>query len=262
MKKRRVVLTTASHREAFDEFAEHLHGAERREGWRSSEVLRHFLDAAFRAIRGRTLHPDGDAYAKNEKAYMDLVKRCRHPQETMRDLGAMLGAVTLGLQANPIDFIGPVFSELSSDAGMGQFFTPHELSYTIAKMTFDGPMIEAVIAGDRPYLTCQEPACGVGGMVLAANLVMRERGMDPARQAHWHMTDVDHRAMCGAYIQTALTDTSAVVICGNSLSLEAWETSLTPAAVMFPKSFVAPQIAGQKVTPPPITAPVGQLELF
>jgi hypothetical protein len=232
MKKRDVMLTTAAHRPAFDDFADAMKVAESNEGWRSSEALRHFLEAGYRALRGRYLF--GEAREKNEAEYMKIVARCRKPTETMTAISKMLGATCLALAADPVDFIGPVFSELSADSGMGQFFTPHALSYLNAKMILDDA--PAMLA-DKPYITLQEPACGVGGMVLAANLVLREQGIDVARQAHWVMVDVDFRAMCGAYIQATCTETSAEVIHGNTLSLESWAVSLTPAAILYPKSF-------------------------
>lgn len=232
MKKRDVMLTTAAHRPAFDSFADAMREAERAEGWRSSEALRHFLEAGYRAIRGRVLI--GEAFDANEAEYMKIVGRCREPKTTMSALATMLGAVGLALRADPVDFIGPVFSELSADAGMGQFFTPHELSYVNAKMILSDA---AEMIRDRPYITLQEPACGVGGMILAANLVLREAGLDVARQAHWHATDVDFRAMAGCYIQCAMTDVSGIIFHGNTLSLDVWARTPTPAAILYPKTF-------------------------
>lgn len=231
MKKRRVVLTTEAHREAFDGFADALHAVESREGWRSSEVLRHFLDASFHALRGRLL--TGEAWEKNEADYMALVGRCRKPRETMADLSRMLGETARALRAEPVDFVGPVFSELSADAGMGQFFTPYHLSYFMAKATLSDAK---AMLGDRAFITLAEPACGVGGMILAANVVLREAGIDVATQAHWTAIDVDHRAVCGCYLQLSLTDCSADVYRGNALGdPRDLVGTRTIAAAMFPK---------------------------
>lgn len=230
MKKRDVMLNTGAHREAFDGFADALGDVSRREGWRADEVLRNFLDTAYRALRGRLLL--GDAFDANEAEYMKVVGSCRKPQETMGNLATMLAMTTKALLADPIDFIGPVFSAVSASSEMGQFFTPHHLSMLNAKMILGD--VRELLEGKR-FIRLHEPACGVGGMVLAANAVMRELGVDVAREAHWHIVDVDYRAICGAYIQCCLTDTSATVIHGNSLSLESWGGSITPAAVLFPK---------------------------
>lgn len=253
MKKRDVRLTTAAHREAFDMFYGAFRDAGHREGWRSGETLRHFLEAGHRAIRGKMLL--GEAWETNEVEYMKIVKSCRSPQETMRDLAMMLAATTIALAADPVDFVGPVFNEIAADAGMGQFFTPHELSYLIAKMTI--PPREEALA-DKLYVTCQEPACGVGGMILATNLAFRDAGYDVAKEVHWFAVDVDRRAINGAYLQAALTDCSGVFVHGNTLSLETWGTSLTPAAFLNPKTFDrAPRAKADVVVPKP-----GQLEMF
>lgn len=254
MKKRDVLLATEAHRPAFNDFADAMRSAESREGWRSEEVLRNFLDAGYRAIRGRLLF--GEAFDANEAEYMKIVAACRKPQETMADISRMLGAVGLAISAEPIDFIGPVFSVLSADAGMGQFFTPHHLSYAMAKMIVGDP--RPLLEGRR-YITLSEPACGVGGMMLATNVVLREAGLDVARQAHWHMVDVDFRAVCGAYIQAAFSDCSAIVVHGNSLSLEVRSSTATPAAALFPKTFREIDPMPAEVVPAPAAA---QLTLF
>jgi hypothetical protein len=252
MKKRDVRLTTEAHRPAFEVFYDAMRGEESREGWRPSEVLQRFLDAGFRAVRGALLRgsPDFDA---NEAEYMAVVKHCRHPTETMNDLSRMLGSLGLALMTEPVDFVGPVFTVLSADSWMGQVFTPHHVSYFMAKMIVGNATAE--LNEGKKYITLCEPCCGVGGMVLAANVALREQGFDVARQVHWHMTDIDYRAICGAYLQTALTDCSAVVVHGDSLSNEVRLVSPTPAAVMFPKSF------GARVDVP-VAAPKGQLSLF
>lgn len=235
MKKRAVILTTEAHRESFNDFADALRVAEQNEGWRSSEVLRNFLDAGFRAIRGQLLV--GDAFDKNEEEYMRVVRSCRSkPTETMTALSRMLAATQRALLAEPIDFIGPVFSELSSDAGMGQFFTPHHLSYMMAKMTLgDEPR---AMFGPKGFVSLCELCCGVGGMILASNVALREAGVDVAREAHWVAVDIDNRAVCAAYIQLTMTGCSAEVYRGNALDEPStWSGTLTPAAALFPKRY-------------------------
>lgn len=254
MKKRSVILTTQAHRPMFDDFVDAMREVENREGWRSSEVLRNFLDAAFRSVRGALLRGT-PAWDENEAEYMRIVKLCRKDASaTMGDLARMLGSLTSALLTEPVDFIGPVFTELSSDQFMGQFFTPYEVSRMMAEMSLND--LSGLLAG-RPYVTLCEPACGVGGMALAANMVMRDRGLDVARQAHWHMTDIDHRAMCGAYLQMALTDASAIVCRGDSLANKYWITTPTPAAVLYPKTF-----ATAPAMPPAVPLGPAQLSLF
>ncbi len=258
MKKRRVCLTTEVHRPAFDDFADAMRVAESKEGWRSSEVLRNFLDAAFLAVRGALIV--GEAKDKNEADYMAIVASCRHPSETMGALSRMMGATAMALAVEPVDFVGPVFSELSADAGMGQFFTPHHLSYFMAKLIVgDDPMR---LVGEKGFVSLAEPACGVGGMILATNVVLREAGLDVARQAHWTAIDVDSRAHRACYLQLAMTDCSADVYRGNALGPpENLVGDRTPAACFFPKKVPPGQIPKDQPPPPPPPAPEGPAQL-
>lgn len=242
MKKRDAILNTVAHREAFDGFFEAMHSAERREGWRSGETLRHFVDAAFLAIKGRTVV--GDDFAANEAEFEKLVGTFQNRDATVTELSKMLAFVTIALQAEPVDFVGPTFEAVSASADLGQFFTPLSISLAMARMQIGDPR---PILDAQPFITLHEPACGVGGMMLAANVVLREAGVDVARQAHWTMIDIDSRAIRAAYVQAALTDASADVFHGNSLSLQVWGAARTPAAIMFPKV---------KRRPDPVPVPV------
>lgn len=261
MKKRDVILNTEAHRPAFNDLVDLVHAASHREGWRSYDVLRHWLDASFRALRGPCLKlTDQTAFDANEAEYMKLVERCRHPKETMADLGKMLGCAEIALRAEPIDFIGPVFSQLAADAGMGQFFTPWHLSYMMAKMIIGERKAELI---DKPYLSLMEPASGVGGMCLATNAVLREQGFDISRQAHWMAIDIDFKAMCGCYIQLELTDASANVYCGNTLSRDPPHiATATSAAYVYPKRLQVESAPPLDQPPPAQATPADQLSLF
>lgn len=230
MKKRNVLLTTEAHRPAFDAFADAFRAIQAREGWRGYEVLSNWLEAAYRAMRGALLR--GDAWQKNEDAYMAIVRKCRNdPKATMADICRMTAALTIALEAEPLDFVGPVFSELASDGYMGQFFTPKEVSVMMARMILSDA---AELTRERVIFCC-EPAVGVGGMVLASNHVLREQGVNVSSRVHWQCTDIDFRAVCGAYVQLNLTGASADVIHGDTLRLEAWQATPTMAAIAFPK---------------------------
>lgn len=206
----------------------------RTEGNAQNEVFRDFLDAGYRAIRSAFLL--GDAWQQNEDEYMKIVKRCRHPKETMTRYSEMLSVTVEALEAECADFLGPAFMEIGGSKHHGQFFTPHHLSKANAMMLM-GDMAEMIGASRRGYFTAHEPAAGMGGMVLAVAQLMREKGFDPGRHCHWQMVDVEFKAMAGCYIQTSLAGVSGVVIHGNTLSLESWASSITPTAFLHPKSF-------------------------
>ncbi|CAN7378598.1 N-6 DNA methylase [Bradyrhizobium sp. LjRoot220] len=254
VKRSAVLLNTDAHRPARDQFVHHLNEVTRREGWRSHEAISYWLDASFRSMRGATLQFRPEDLAKNEEQYMRIVKRCRHAGETMTNLASMLGALTLALEADPVDFIGPVFGEFAASGELGQFFTPWHVSKMMAMMIIEQP-VEHFRKSGQKFITLQEPACGVGGMALAACEVLREYQFDLARQVHWTMVDIDYSAMCAAYIQMNLCGVSADVIHGNTLSLETWLSTPTLAAIMHPKRSSSGPPAAQKAGPLPVLLP-------
>lgn len=246
------VVARAEHRAHTKDFLKLAQDICTREGWREDEALSHWLTVACCALRRPLLAFAPTTLATNEARYMAVVERCRHPHETMRHLGQALGVIIEALEAEMADVLTPIFSEVSASSQLGQFFTPWSLSLTSARMLLqDAPaMLAEAEAHGRRYLLCGEPACGVGGMALAANMVFREHGICPARQVHWIATDVDWRAVCGAYIQLTLTGASAEVVHGNTLTLEVHERMPTFAAMMHPKRQAA-EVAEPEPEPEP-----------
>lgn len=266
MKRRDVRVNTAAHRPAFDGFVDAFHDAQAAEHWRDHDVLTRWLEAAWRAMRAAVVKGT-PAWDDNEDQFARIFRACRDAPRVKAGFARMIAHTVEALEAEPIDFLGPVFAELAADAWMGQFFTPNEVSTMMAEMTMSDA---AELAAER-VVFCAEPACGVGGMVLAANQVLRRKGVNVATRIHWDAVDVDSRAAHAAYIQINLSGASAVVRHGNSLSLETWWSLPTMAAIAFPKRRPRsedfgknlpadpPAIVAPKIIAPPATA---QLDLF
>lgn len=212
----------------------------RREGWREYDVFVKWLEAATCSLMNPVLKivsPDVE-WLKNEERYMQIVRACKHPRTTMYDMARMLSFTTMALEERASDFLGPVFMEVAASAQMGQFFTPSPLSEMCARMVLDDPyaMLAAAYAEEgRTFITLSEPACGVGSMVLEAHKVLREHHIDTATETHWVVTDVDWKAVCGAYIQLSLAGVSAVVVHGDTLKLQEWGRLRTIVSVLHPK---------------------------
>src|SRR5690606_30690366 len=172
---------------------------------------------------------------QNEARYMEVVRSCRYPSETMRDMSNMLGIITMALTECPKDFIGPIFMEVAANSQAGQFFTLPSISEMLARMTLENAretLYRAYYEQGRTRLELMEPTCGVGGMVLAANQVLREKGFDLAEEIHWTCVDIDWRAICGAFIQLELTGVPATMVHGNALTLEEWASWPTSTLVL------------------------------
>jgi hypothetical protein len=102
----------------------------------------------------------------------------------------------------------------------------------MARMTIgDTEDLKARIA-ERGFVTAQEPAVGSGAMVIALAQEMLDAGVN--YQEHLHVTAIDVDAKCVhmAYLQFSLLHIPAVIVHGNTLSLEEYGQWHTPAHIM------------------------------
>jgi N-6 DNA Methylase len=162
---------------------------------------------------------------------MALIKR--YKPEELATFPKMLGEVVLALEDEPSDVLGRTFHDLElHNKWSGQFFSPYPLCRMMAKMTLgDEEDVRARIA-ERGFVTAQEPACGSGAMVIALAHEMRELGINYQQHLHVTAIDVDPKCVHMAYVQFALLHIPAVIVHGNTLSLEECGRWYTPAHIM------------------------------
>ena len=128
-----------------------------------------------------------------------------------------LGKITLACQADYGDWLGNLYQRLSANlTGMGQHFTPFEISRLGAALTMDQNSVEGHIA-EQGYVTAHEPTCGSGGMVIAAAMRMRELGFNPATQFRAFAGDLDRTCVEMTYVQCRLMGIACWVQHVNSL---------------------------------------------
>ena len=204
---------------AFDRLARHRE---------RHDVLADFLEMATCAIRKTTLPPGPDADALEDR-YMAVVKR--NKVADVRAMPELLGITALAIQEGGCDFLGQVVVELELPSQhMGQFFTPYDVSRMMAEMTFD--TVDEIIA-EQGFVTVQEPACGAGGMIIAAADVIEAKGFDIGRQLYVDGTDISPMCFRMSYLQASLRGIPATIRRGNTLSLEVFEHAITPAFLPF-----------------------------
>jgi N-6 DNA methylase len=168
---------------------------------------------------------------KREGRYMEIVKR--YQPDELQKFPQMFGELTLALEDEPSDVLGQTFHDLElHNKWAGQFFTPYVLCRMMAKMIIgNAAELEAKIA-DRGFVTAQEPAAGSGAMVIALAQEMRDAGVNYQRHLHVTAIDVDAKCVHMAYLQFSLLHIPAVIVHGNSLSLEEFGHWHTPAHIM------------------------------
>jgi len=151
----------------------------------------------------------------------------------MEKFPEMLGALTLALEAEPSDVLGRTFHELElHNKWAGQFFSPYPLCRMMAAMTLGGEAELRERISQRGFITASEPAVGSGAMVIALAHAMKDLGINYQQHLHVTAVDVDAKCVHMAYLQFALLHVPAVIVHGNSLSLEEHAHWYTPAHIL------------------------------
>lgn len=197
----------------FNEIAGHKH---------RYEVFRDFV-----TLTAIALHNGFNRSETLEAEYLGIVKR--YDPETVRNhFPQLLAHLVELLEPEPTDILGQLFMQLEiSNERTGQFFTPPELSFFMAKLLVGDELNEAIKT--RGFVTVSEPACGAGGMVLAFAKTVIEQKHNPANVMWASCQDIDRTAALMCYIQLTLWNIPAEVIVGNTIAMERREVFHTPA---------------------------------
>jgi hypothetical protein len=164
-----------------------------------------------------------------EGEYLGIAKR--YERDELELFPQMLNTLVEALEDEPRDVLGRVFHELDlGNEWKGQFFTPDSLCRLIAAVSFGGS--EKEIIRKRGFLRASEPAVGAGAMVIALAREMLGQGVNYQQHLHVTAADIDIRAVHMAYVQLSLLHVPAIIVHGNSLSLEEWSHWHTPAHIM------------------------------
>ena len=216
---------------------------------------------------------------KREERYLQIIKG--YSREELDKFAQGFAHLTMALETRFGDVLGRTFHDLElHNKWAGQFFTPYDVSRMMAKMTIgNGEDLSAKIAA-RGFVTTQEPAVGSGAMVIALAQEMRDAGVNYQKHLHVTAIDVDAKCVHMAYLQFALLHIPAIIIHGNTLSLETYGHWYTPAHLMGLWNWklrargndeeaheieAPPKIEAVKIEAPakePADGPHGQLKLF
>lgn len=192
---------------------------------RISQVFQDFCELSALAIRNSV---DRDGWQAREDRYMDIIGG--YTSEEAARFGEVLALLTVELGNGFSDVLGQLYMslELGSDH-LGQFFTPYQVSALMAKMSI-GDYAET-LAG-REFITVNEPTCGAGGMVVAMADALHSAGINYQQRVHVTAQDIEATSVHMTYIQLSLLHIPAVVVHGNTLTLEERDTWHTPAHII------------------------------
>ena len=220
---------------------------------RLHQVFCDFCELAALAISNSV---DRAQYDQREARYMTIIGK--YQADEVKRFPEMIACCVNALHLNMHDFLGSLFMSLELGGHNGQFFTPYEISKMMALMTFHD-MTPELIAEKGGFITASEPAVGAGAMCIALAETMVERNINYQQCLHITATDVDATAVHMAYLQLSLLHVPAIVVHGNSLSLEVWGHWLTPAHILGGWDFrlrhrgAADRAAADRIKLPPAT---------
>lgn len=107
----------------------------------------------------------------------------------------------------------------------------------MAKMTIGDEVQELE---KKPYITVSDSCIGSGRMLLAFADEMQELGYNYCEKMVGMAVDIDMTCVFMSYIQFSMYGIPAVVIHGNSLTVEEWSRWYTPAYVWGSWVFIQP----------------------
>lgn len=151
-------------------------------------------------------------YQEREKTYIDIIRK--YTQEEQSEFARMLVLLGDALTESISDVLGRIY--MSSEMGnkhTGQFFTPFHVSEVCARL--------GIVTDELPKdgkLRLNEPACGSGGMLIAACKVLHDSGFDFQRRLEIVAQDLDWKGVYMTYLQLSLIGARATVVQGDTLA--------------------------------------------
>ena len=170
---------------------------------------------------------------KREERYLQIIRGYRPAQQKsivdiFGKIFALLSSVVYD-NGRFNDNLGEIFMSCGLiNKRTAQFFTPYSASVLAARINIDETLVKEKTADDG-ILTINDPCCGGGGMLIAALEVLKNLGVNYARNCFMEANDVDLRCVHMTYLQLALAGVPAIVRHQNTLTRECWSVWYTPA---------------------------------
>lgn len=190
------------------------------------DVFRDFLELGALSIANAV---DLRQFDEREARYLQVVGR--YQPDEVAVFPRILAAVIDALEAEPADVLGETFMSLDlGNQWAGQFFTPQSLCDAMAGMIVDDGLRRKIEA--QGFVTVSDPAIGGGATVIGLCKALLQDKINYQQTLHVTGCDVDIRSVHMAYIQLSLLNVPAVIVHGNSLSLEERSHWYTPAHIL------------------------------
>ena len=168
----------------------------------------------------------GKVWKDREQRYIDVARQ--YTEEELERFAEMFVLLGDALTEELTDVLGEIYMETGmGNKYTGQFFTPFHLSELCARLDIDP---ERLAAEDR--ISLHEPACGGGGMVIAACKALHDAGFDYQRNLDVVAQDLDWKGCYMTYLQLSLIGCRALVVQGDTLTEPFDRRKTDPARIL------------------------------
>lgn len=210
---------------------------------RLDQVFRDWCELTALSFRNSIERRDAEV---REARYLEVAGN--YDREELDRFARLTAEVALELERQLSDVLGKLYMGLElGNSGIGQFFTPYDVSKLMAQMTA-APLVQAL--DDADFVRVHEPSSGSGGMIIALAEVLRDGGINYQRRIHVEAQDIERTAVHMSYIQLSLLHVPALVIHGNTLTQERFDVWPTPAHVLGGWTARLAEESGQASEPP------------
>jgi hypothetical protein len=181
----------------------------------SYSIFSDWIECFALSIANTCMMIHGSVWQEREKRYLQIINK--YNKEERMQFAEMCELLTAAYEDGDNFRFGDILGEIYMESGSGnkhtgQFFTPYHVSLLTAQMS-----VSADYDGEKP-IKINEPACGSGGMIVAAAEVLHRRGINFQRCMRVETQDLDWKAVYMCYVQLSLLGIDAVVIQGDTLT--------------------------------------------
>lgn len=172
----------------------------------------------------------GTEWEKREKQYLEVIGKYKPDEQKLFSemFADLVNALTYELTwaKAPVDVLGKLFHELElHNKYTGQFFTSQDICNIMGTIALGD---NRIAIDEKGYINFCEPCCGSGALVLGFAKAMLDAKLNYCTQLVVTATDIDIKCVHMCYLQLSLYGIPAVVIHGNTMTLEEWALWFTP----------------------------------
>ena len=158
-----------------------------------------------------------------EKRYLEIVKK--YSKEDLQKFAELLAITTKAFMIGNApyfqDFLGNIYMICGfGSSTQGQFFTPYSVCQAMAQMQG--------IPEKNKIITVMDCAVGGGALPIAYAEYLYNNKVNYQMNMLLHATDISINSCAMCMIQCTLLGIPAIIVHGNSLTLETWEVWETP----------------------------------